>query len=476
MRDDGRWRATAEDGTLGGGVFWGLLLLLVWAPLPLASNRPWAWSLLALTVGVLLALWSLAALARPGLARLGWRPLMVPGLLFAAALLWFLVQASGLSPARWHAPIWRDAGAALGVVPAGAISVDPSASIGGAMRLLAYGGVFWLAAQYGRDPARARQVLWTVAAAGFAYAVYALSVHLSGSETILWMRKWAYHGDLTGTFVNRNAYGVYAGLGMLATLALLAGLARRGLDSPLGGRARVIHFFDSLAPVFYLLIFAWLTLATALAFSHSRGALVASAAATGLFLLGLGVASRRRWRPVAAAALILALTGLAVVEFSGGFTLGRIVALAEEGTGRSPIHGLVARALAAAPWTGYGLDSFPQVFYAWRDASIPWESPRYDKAHGAYLELVLEAGWPAGAALLAALAWVVATIAAGIVRRRRGAVYPCLGLAATALAGLQAVYDFGVQMPAVAVTYYALLGVAYAQAFPTRAISRAAEG
>ena len=25
-------------------VFWGLMALLAWAPLPLGSNRPWSWS------------------------------------------------------------------------------------------------------------------------------------------------------------------------------------------------------------------------------------------------------------------------------------------------------------------------------------------------------------------------------------------------------------------------------------------------
>jgi hypothetical protein len=34
-----------------------LLLIVVLAPLPLGSNRPWAWSLLALATGAVLVLW-----------------------------------------------------------------------------------------------------------------------------------------------------------------------------------------------------------------------------------------------------------------------------------------------------------------------------------------------------------------------------------------------------------------------------------
>ena len=44
--------------------------LLVWAPIPLGSNRPWAWSLLAAWAAVLLLAWGLGQLlggaGRPG--------------------------------------------------------------------------------------------------------------------------------------------------------------------------------------------------------------------------------------------------------------------------------------------------------------------------------------------------------------------------------------------------------------------------
>ncbi|MEQ9527392.1 MAG: hypothetical protein RIF42_03200, partial [Parvibaculaceae bacterium] len=35
-------------------VFWGLMLLTAWAPLPLGSNRPWSMAFLALLSGLLL--------------------------------------------------------------------------------------------------------------------------------------------------------------------------------------------------------------------------------------------------------------------------------------------------------------------------------------------------------------------------------------------------------------------------------------
>ena len=48
--------------------------------------------------------------------------------------------------------------------------------------------------------------------------------------------------------------------------------------------------------------------------------------------------------------------------------------------------------------------------------------------------------------------------------------YPALGLAVTALAAIHAWFDFSLQMPAVAVTYAAILGVACAQSYSSRPV------
>ena len=57
-------------------------------------------------------------------------------------------------------------------------------------------------------------------------------------------------------------------------------------------------------------------------------------------------------------------------------------------------------------------------------------------------------------------------------RRRIDAVYPAIGLAATAQVAAHSLIDFGLQIPAVAVTYSLLLGVACAQ---SRSLREAAE-
>ena len=454
---------------LARSAFWGLLALLAWAPLPLGSNRPWSWSLLSLIAGILLIIWALAVLRSPAKSRPAWRRLLVPSMLYGLVVLWGLLQASTLTPVSWNNPLWAEASAVLGRPLDSTISVDPAVSISGTIRLLAYGIVFWLAAQFGRDRGDGRTVLWCIVIVCVAYAIYGLLVFSSGNQTILFYTKWAFPDDLTSTFVARSAYGVYAGIGLLTALALLIDtISRNAPQTP--ERRSIASLIDSAPPALYGLVFAIVLLGTTMVLSHSRGAL----GATGLgilamFALLLARAGKQR-RPIALALIATALAGLVVLETSGGHTLGRVLANAESGSaglsfGREAIHATAGRAIEAAPFTGHGLDTFRQIVYQYRTEKLVTSWVRIDKAHSVYLELIVELGYIGFALLMAALAWILGRIALGLVRRRRDFIFPSLVLGSAILIGTHNLLDFSIQMPAIAVTWSAMLGVGYAQSW-----------
>lgn len=448
-------------------IFWSLLTMVVLAPLPLGSNRPWAWSLIAALVGVLMMLWSLGAARSATLAPMRWpRHVFVtaPFLLLAA---WFLLQSSTLVPRAFVDPIWAAAEAALGRPLAGAVSLDPAASREGAMRFIAYGGVFWLAMQLGHDAKRARMLYWTIAISGALYAVYGLVVQFGGYRTVLWFDKWAYWDSLTSTFVNRNSYAAYAGLGLIVSLALLVQVMRESGAFNIVSRTGLIYFSEQVRPGFFFLSITCVVLATALVLSQSRGGLAFTCLGIGVLVASLAAAGAIRL--VSAGAITLALLGLGVVVmfYSGEKILGRILE-AEGGTGRGPVHALARRAIEDGPIGGRGLDTFAHVFQLYRDANMPWALPTHDKAHSLYLEMAVEGGPLALALLLLLFACIVAVLVRGIRIRRRRVIYACGALAATALLGGHAIIDFSVQIPAVAVTFAALLGVGYAQSFRTQ--------
>ncbi|MBT3398905.1 MAG: hypothetical protein HN420_02835, partial [Rhodospirillaceae bacterium] len=256
--------------------FFGLLAILVLAPLPFGSNRLWAWSFLSIVIGLLTLLWTYGVVRMPGSIRIPVRRHLPATIMFGLAIIWFLIQASGLTPAAWDHPIWAEAAAALGREKTfGAISLDPNASFDGAMRLLAYGAVFWLALHFGRSRRLARRILWAIVISGSVYSLYGLAVQFSGSNTILWFDKWAYGDVVTSTFVNRNSFGTYAGLVIIAAFGLLTWEADEAASLGIANRVGIVHMIDSMgARVFGLLVALFIT-GSALLFSASRGGPVA---------------------------------------------------------------------------------------------------------------------------------------------------------------------------------------------------------
>ena len=70
--------------------------------------------------------------------------------------------------------------------------------------------------------------------------------------------------------------------------------------------------------------------------------------------------------------------------------------------------------------------------------------------------------------LFAVLGGCVLICIQGLRNRGKDWVYPSVGIAASVLAGIHAWFDFSLQMPAVAMTFAAILGVACAQSYSSR--------
>lgn len=441
-----------------------LMALVVLAPLPFAAQRPWAWTLLAGWVGLMLVAWAglgWAGLARAAIPTQRLLPILVP---FTLTLIWATLQTQSWLPADWHHPLWREAAAALGDNRLGAISADPTLTWTAILRCLSFGGVFWLAVQLGRHRGRARQAVILIAISATAQALYAIILQAIGSETILWFDKWAYRGDMTGSFVNRNAFGAYLGIGLLCCL----GLAIDHLPRPGETRARLRA--RAWAEALLLRALPWFGMAAlliiALLGSHSRGALMATLVAVPV-LIALSALGRlvRRGMALLLLALGILIGGLLLVQ-EGEVTLRRMAETSDFADDRGQLYRLTLDAIADAPWTGHGFGAFAASFRPYRDLTLP-RPVVYDFAHSIPLELAMDLGIPAallyGAALLALLARCVC----GVIERRRDQLYPVLAIAVAVLLAIHGLTDFSAQMPAIAVTLALLLGIGHAQSWPS---------
>ncbi len=434
-------------------LFAGILLL---APLPLGSNRPVTWTLLALLVGLLCLTWPLAVRRERDMPVLSVRPLALPLALFGSVLAWALIQTLPGLPADWHHPLWQAVAEALAPdrAVAGRIGLSPSAAVTGILRLLCYAGVLWLAYLHAGSRRQAWRLVDLLAMAGAAYALYGLCIQITGARSILWMEKWAYQDVLTSTFVNRNSYATFAGLGILCALTVVV---RRLSDEE--GVIRPLRRFDRTAGLYAL---GGLTMVLALAATESRGGMLATAAGLAAYPVLLLLARLRpRQRLMLGLALGLAAVGLITV-------LTAIVPAPPGGdiADRQRLYHFVAGLIAERPWLGHGLGSFPAIMAMARTADIPQV---WTEAHQTYLELALELGIPAACLLLLAILLLVAHCLRADDRRPSDRLLRALALSATLLVAVHATVDFSMQIPAVAVTWAAIMGTVAGRQAPRAA-------
>lgn len=468
-------------------VFWALLAVVALAPLPLGANRPLGWNLLAILVGLLLALWAFSMLAdRRRLAISGRRslPMALP---FLAVLGWLALQSFVSLPPQLAAPEWAAAERALGRPLSGALGLQPDRALDYLIRLATYAGVFWLALYLGRRPGRARAALWCVVVATAGYATFGLLAYLDGNDSLGLYDKYVYHDSLTSTFVNRNSFGTYAALGLVVAAALVQ--ERLAFDPARGVPRRValVRFLDELDGGFWVAVYSMIVCGGALLLSTSRGA--ALAALVGLLVLTFvrrgarggtnaeaADASAEEGRRRRGVNLLFAglVWGGAVVLLvgAGDLLMGRLEGVSSTGNHRLLVLGLGAEALADRPLAGFGLGSFPDVFMSYRDESFGTGLGSMRKAHNSYLELAIEAGIPAALLLLLALGLATWRCIAGLFERREDAVFSVVAVSATAVVGVHSLVDFSLQIPAVTVTWCLLLGVGTAQSWRHRKSAR----
>ena len=200
------------------------LAIIVLAPLPLASNREWSWTLCCLLIGSVGFLWAVGQIvggaSAATLVKEQSRLTPLLQLCFIAVIAWAVIQARPLVPEAWSHPLWSLAAESLDSSMTPAISLAPDDTMVAAMRLLCYGLVFFLAFQWCRDERLARRTLQALVLAAVAYAIYGLGKYWAGSETLFWFEDTGYRNNVHGTFVNRNHFATYIGLALLCALVL----------------------------------------------------------------------------------------------------------------------------------------------------------------------------------------------------------------------------------------------------------------
>lgn len=408
-----------------------LLSVIALAPLPLGSNRPLFESLLMGAAALLLMGCGWQKMRG---TNISWRPLLAPALAFGVALIL-------------------------------AFSIKPNfAALISFMQIMSYGIFFAVAFHYGRDAATARLILLTLALSAVGYALYGLVNFMAGNDYILWLPKWSHLDNLTASFVNRNAFAAYAGMGLLTCgtviVRYIAQETREG--EPL--LPALLHM-----PRIMMLITAGsLLLTMALILSASRAGL--ASVVMGALVLWFCLLMRRILPLRILLAMMAAAIAMALLMLSGfGTTL--LERLSPQGLTqdeRPQIWLATLQMIKDAPLTGHGLGSYASLFLQYRTPDI---SLNYTQAHSTYLEMAATMGIPAALCFFISFALIAYRLMRGVITRRQNRLYSMLALAVLVQAGFHSLVDFSFQTPANAVLLVVVLGVGIAQSYSSEANS-----
>lgn len=459
---------SAWSRRLDGSLFVVFLAALAWTPFWFGSNRTLAWGVNAAVFGGLAVLYEIGLLVTRRRHPVGLRRIWFPALAIFCVCGWMMLQAAPGAPPDLEHPIWRMAREALGPDLQGSISINRDATLIALLRFAAACLAFWVSLQLCRSSRRARRLVEGVAVVAALYAVYGVVAFFVFPKTTLWFEKDQYLDSVTSTFVNRNSYATYAGLGLICALALAINIFLKWSETWAVTRGQKVASLASLmigqGGAWFVCVFLS---GVALVLTGSRGGVAATLTAFLMLLILSGMRGRRN--AVGSGFGLLGgglVVALAVFNFSD-FLADRLNRQGFESEDRLAVYSLIQRSIADAPLRGQGDGAFRQVFPMYRDASIGFEA-LWDKAHNSYLEAIQGLGAPVAALLFLAVAWLAIRCIYAALTRRNASTAPLAASAATILVLLHAFVDFSLQIQAVSLTWAALLGAGVAQSWSSR--------
>ena len=475
-----RW--AVRTAAVGEAILLGLLgATLLWAPLPLGSNRLWASGLLAaVLLSTLLALlllqWvfpfsALRARHAPSapLHRSAWFPLGLLGAYAAIVASQLFPVADALRPLLVPEPD----GAAL-------VSVEPFATRHYLLKTLGYAAAFMLVLMLMTTALRMKALLLVLLLSGVAQTALAVAFYNAPAGFVYLFNDVVPGSRARGTFANPDHLAGYMALCFAAGLGLILAQAGGGGPDARGwrqGLAELLRFIHSAKMLVRLLL---VVVVICLVMTHSR----MGNAAFFISLIAVGVLCALRSRALRKTAIWLVLSVMTVdlVVIGQWVGMDRVIerlsatpAIAESASPSGEAEPprwreealderlRAARAalgmLAARPLSGFGGGTFHVAFPPFK--SSEHRLGFYDHAHNDYVELAADTGLP-GLLLLVLL--VAATAWRALVLLGRDDDPLARGVAAGVLMaicclGLHSLVDFNLQIPSNALTFTVLLAL-----------------
>lgn len=467
---------TTPSGKYGNFLYYALLLLLIWLPLPLGSNRPWAEAIFEIWSAMILLFWIAGYL----------RGHFLPGAAFrgARAILWLLAIWLAYLMLQWlplpyaMRSMLSPEGASIRVLAGeigwGPLSVAPYSTFHYWLKSAAYVSTFALILLLVNSKIRLVMLGYMLVLSGVFQASYGSIMTLSGLEYGFLMKKAFYTGFATGTYVNRDHLAGYLEMALAVGIGLLFATTYEKSEARTW-RQRLRNWLNLASSHKLPLRLMLAVMVIGLVLTRSRmgnTAFFASMLVSGLLTLSAfrnqagSVAKMFRHSDTRSAVILIA--SLVVIDtFIVGAWFGveklaqRIAATSVANDAeRIYVSEDTLDLLKDYPLTGAGGGSFHLAFMRYRDPEL---RNYYDHAHDDYLEIMADNG-AIGIALLGSS--VVLSLRAALLalyRRRDGLMR---GMAFSSIMGTSALLihgtvDFNLQIPANAATFMVILSLGW---------------
>ncbi len=328
---------------------------------------------------------------------------------------------------------------------------------------------FYLVQIIGQEKNRMRRLITFLVALGAFESIYGLIQYLTGWQMIFTYAKKYDLEEATGTYVNRNHFAGFLEMILPLALALvlyeywkLRGNGRQSF-ARLKTRASRQGF-----PRFIFFLFVAIMLFAGLIFSRSRMGIIASAAS---ILVFFGVASLQRKTGLLLSGVFIVLSVALAGWIGARSVVGRFENVSREYTvkneSRLSIWQGAGTLIRNHPWLGAGLGTFPIVY---TEVQATFLTQFVNHAHNDYLEIASDLGIPAALCLFISILFVLARAFRDFFRKEsrfeRAVALGCAGSIVAIL--LHSLADFNLHIPANALVFSVVLGVAMSRSRENR--------
>lgn len=433
--------------------FVGLLILIVWLPIPLASHRPLAWSIFEIVVAIqTIALVAAYRFNFPWSRLASYLWLLIPLLCFQ---LWSLVQLIPL-PIEWLRSLSPSAYEVYQPLPieSATLSLDRGATWSAMLKGVAYLLVVVNSFLLIDSSRRVKLVMMAIVISGTFQAFYAAIMVLTDTK-VSPVFGFVEKGIATGSFVYKNHLANY----LLMSLSIGFGLIVAQLHQSASGswQNRSKRWLQGMVSSKMLIRLSLVVMVIALVMTRSRMGNTAFFLVT--ILAGVVALTLYRNRP---RALTILICSLLIVDTLVVGTLFGLVEVKErlENTSvlvesRDQVIFWGQDIIKDYPLTGVGVGGFYSIFPSYTQFNIGY----YDYAHNDYLQFMVEAGIPMTIILGSSILWAI-YLSLKTVKTRNNKIFK--GASLGCLMGIVGMLihitvDFQLQPPANAVTFLLIL-------------------